>query len=504
MPEKRKDSKGRVLKDGENQRANGTYDYRYTDIHKNRRCIYAKSLTELRKKEEELWRDLADGIDYAAGEMTVADLVDRYMNLKRGLKPNSLRSYNTAVKRIHADPFGQKTIKTVKLSDAKGWFVFLHDSGFKQNTIGIRVFGMTPFGWRCVCALFGILMVPVSYAFMRKISRSTWIASFAALLIVFDFMHFTLSRIGTIDVIVGFFILLTFYLMYLVLDDLKMGCSWKTVCLMILNGMAAGAAMASKWTGVYACAGIAVLFFTFLFQEYGTAAARTRKGMSGQAAISYLAGLSVICIAAYILIPAVIYVASYLSYGNGMGNGNVFQTMWENQQLMLHYHEKTVFEHPYASEWYEWAWIKRPLLDAYTSLKSGKISVVSTFGNPVIWWSAIPALFYTIYLWQIRQDKIAGYLCISYASMLFPWLFIHRTVFIYQYFACSMIQILMLGNCLHFFWERDPKRTRKAALLYLAAVIGAFLLFYPVLSGYPVKQEFAEQWLEWLEGWVLS
>ena len=95
MPEKRKDSKGRVLKDGESQRANGTYDYRYTDIHKKRRCIYAKSLTELRKKEEELWRDLADGIDYAAGEMTVADLVDRYMNLKRGLKPNSLRSYNT-------------------------------------------------------------------------------------------------------------------------------------------------------------------------------------------------------------------------------------------------------------------------------------------------------------------------------------------------------------------------------------------------------------------------
>ena len=86
MSEKRKDSKGRVLKDGESQRANGTYDYRYTDIHKKRRCIYAKSLTELRKKEDELRRDMADGIDYAAGEMTVAELVDRYMNLKRGLE----------------------------------------------------------------------------------------------------------------------------------------------------------------------------------------------------------------------------------------------------------------------------------------------------------------------------------------------------------------------------------------------------------------------------------
>ena len=110
-------------------------------------------------------------------------------------------------------------------------------------SLGIRVFGMTPFGWRCVCALFGILMVPVSYAFMRKISRSTWIASFAALLIVFDFMHFTLSRIGTIDVIVGFFILLTFYLMYLVLEKLKKGLSFRVCVLMVLNGVSAGAAM---------------------------------------------------------------------------------------------------------------------------------------------------------------------------------------------------------------------------------------------------------------------
>ena len=40
MSEKRRDNKGRVLKDGESQRKNGTYDYRYTDIHKKRRCIY--------------------------------------------------------------------------------------------------------------------------------------------------------------------------------------------------------------------------------------------------------------------------------------------------------------------------------------------------------------------------------------------------------------------------------------------------------------------------------
>lgn len=137
MSEKRKDNKGRVLKDGESQRKNGTYDYRYTDIHKKRRCVYAKTLTELRRKEADIQRDLADGIDYAAGEITVSELVDRYMNLKRGLKQNSQRAYGSAVNRIHADPFGQRMIRTVKLSDAKSWFVALHDSGIKQNTIGV-------------------------------------------------------------------------------------------------------------------------------------------------------------------------------------------------------------------------------------------------------------------------------------------------------------------------------------------------------------------------------
>ena len=115
MSEKRKDSKGRVLKDGESQRANGTYDYRYTDIHKKRRCIYAKSLTELRKKEDELWRDLADGIDYAAGEMTVADLVERYMNLKRGLKPNSLAVVQHSGQADSCGPFRAKSHQNGKI-----------------------------------------------------------------------------------------------------------------------------------------------------------------------------------------------------------------------------------------------------------------------------------------------------------------------------------------------------------------------------------------------------
>lgn len=57
MSEKRKDSKGRILKDGESQRKNGSYMYRYVDIHKKRKYVYAKTLEELRKQEGLINRD---------------------------------------------------------------------------------------------------------------------------------------------------------------------------------------------------------------------------------------------------------------------------------------------------------------------------------------------------------------------------------------------------------------------------------------------------------------
>lgn len=137
MAGKRKDRNGRVLKTGENQRKNGTYDYRYTDSHGKVRCIYAKTLEDLRKKEATIQRDLADGIDYAAGEVSVADLVDRYMSLKRDIGHNTKRAYGTVINRIKESEFGQMKVRNVKLSDAKRFYIDLHDTGSKRNTISI-------------------------------------------------------------------------------------------------------------------------------------------------------------------------------------------------------------------------------------------------------------------------------------------------------------------------------------------------------------------------------
>ena len=137
LSEKRKDNKGRILKAGESQRKDGIYMYRYADIRGKRRYIYASLLEELRINEQTIQRDLGAGIDYAAGEMSVSELVARYIKSKRGLKRSSQRAYDIAVKRIDNSEMGQQKVNSVKLSDAKMWLISLHDDGAKKNTIMI-------------------------------------------------------------------------------------------------------------------------------------------------------------------------------------------------------------------------------------------------------------------------------------------------------------------------------------------------------------------------------
>ena len=134
MLEKRKDDKGRILKTGENQRPNGTYEYRYTDAYGKSRSVYAKTLKSLRQKETDIQRERIDGM-LVPNKMTVAQLVDAYMELKRGISPNTLRAYRTVINRIRESEFGSRLIRDIKISDAKRFYISLHDLGCKRNTI---------------------------------------------------------------------------------------------------------------------------------------------------------------------------------------------------------------------------------------------------------------------------------------------------------------------------------------------------------------------------------
>lgn len=364
-------------------------------------------------------------------------------------------------------------------------------------SLGIRVFGMNPFGWRIVVELFGIAMIPVMYLFAKRLLKSFEAATLTTLLLTMDFMHFTLAKIATLDIIIGFFILLMYFFMYWYCQiDLTKVSLRKSFIPLGLCGITMGLGIATKWTGVYAGAGLAILFFVHMWQFYIK---------SKEAHKDYLEKLIKtfgFCVIFFIVIPAAIYCLSYIPFVGYRAYNGLLDKVFDNMKTMFDYHSKLTATHPYESWWYEWPWIKRPLFQAVTHGPNGMGSAISCFGNPLVWWPGMLAVLYNFKCWLWDKDRKAGFLCISYAAQLIPWMFVTRNTFIYHYFPASLFMILMIGYCLYKIMI-TYKNGKKVSWLYGMLVVLTFAMFYPVISGMWVNEETARLWLRWLSGWVI-
>ena len=135
MSEKRKDNKGRLLRTGESQRKDLTYQFRYTDVTGKRRTVYATDLQELRKKEKAIQKDIDDGINYCEGNVTVIELLERYIALKQGVRHATKVGYNFVLNLAKKEDFCYRTINTIRTSDAKLWLMKLQKDGKGYSTI---------------------------------------------------------------------------------------------------------------------------------------------------------------------------------------------------------------------------------------------------------------------------------------------------------------------------------------------------------------------------------
>ena len=134
--ERRKDNKNRVLKEREYQRANGSFEFKWRDKRGKRHSIYAKTLDELRKKEEEAQRDILDGIRAEKSNLTINDLFYMWLQLKRGLKENTLSNYKYMYTQFVEKDFGETHIAELKRSDVRAFYNHLADEQhLKANTI---------------------------------------------------------------------------------------------------------------------------------------------------------------------------------------------------------------------------------------------------------------------------------------------------------------------------------------------------------------------------------
>lgn len=140
--QRRKDDKGRVLRTGEYQRPNGTYAYTYKDAVRKKKTVYAPTLVELRKKEEEVTRDVIDGIDSDASRLTINDLYRRWkpmreLDVKAGLlREKTLINY-CYMYEMHVVPgFGNRVAKDVTSPMVTAFYkTLIAERGFKVNSI---------------------------------------------------------------------------------------------------------------------------------------------------------------------------------------------------------------------------------------------------------------------------------------------------------------------------------------------------------------------------------
>lgn len=133
---KRKDKDRIVLKKGESQRPNGTYDYRWTGRDGKRHVVYAKTLEELRAKEAEIEKDKHDGIKAEARYVTINDLFELWCQLKRGLKDNTFQNYKYMYNMFVRPNLGKARVSTVKKTDVKRFYNMLADErGLQASTI---------------------------------------------------------------------------------------------------------------------------------------------------------------------------------------------------------------------------------------------------------------------------------------------------------------------------------------------------------------------------------
>lgn len=152
MSEKRRDTRGRVLRDGETQRPDGKYEFKYVDAKGVRRSAYSWKLVDtdrlptgkrqclsLREIEKQLNKDCEDGIDSFHGrKTTLNDFYDAYIETKFELKQSTRTNYKYMYKKYVRDSIGMKKIASIKYSDVKKFYIYLiNELEFKPNSVEI-------------------------------------------------------------------------------------------------------------------------------------------------------------------------------------------------------------------------------------------------------------------------------------------------------------------------------------------------------------------------------
>ena len=408
----------------------------------------------------------------------------------------------------------------------------------------IAVFGMTPFGWRFAGAMTGVFMLPALYLLAKQILRRRELAALAMLLFTFDLMHFTQTRIATIDSFPVFFIMLSYLCMarYVMTDVFALEAEeperamsyafWKSMIPLALSGFFMGLSIASKWIGVYSAVGLAVLFFTAVYRQYRVgsvafqyAAPEKAKALT-QEQQRRVAGAQNrtlrrilitcgFCVVFFVLVPLAIYYVSYIPFFSPTGP-ITFRRLIAEQERMLDYHATPGLgmDHPYQSPWWQWPFILKPMWFALDMFEpEGFASTIMCIGNPLIFYVGAVCMVLLLGAFVSRYVSLRGgisrkgtdgnmalpVIVIGFLAQYLPWVLVPRSMFIYHYFASVPFVILATCWVASFLPQGKPRLRYGVIIGYVVLAVVFFVMFYPYASGMLTSLEWLNA-MRWFPG----
>lgn len=359
---------------------------------------------------------------------------------------------------------------------------------------GELALGDNPLGWRIAPLMAGLAVMPAAYWACQELFRDRRASAIAAALVAMDGLFVVYSRTGLLDGFLVLFGLVSVAFCFRSINQRRAGeTGWSTL---LLAGTFAGLAAAIKWIGAGFIALVAVASAISLLRTVGPSPPRHRPSRLAHApdAAAY--------IAAFVLLPTAVYLLPFLTLWRDDFLAHVID--WHRQAWA--FNATLTAGHPYASPWWTWPWLLRPVWFYYTAELGPVIGVVA-IGNPLIWWTSTAAVAVTAV--ALTSARVASRLAPHAPSLMFllagwivfllPWMRISRIAFLYHYFASYTLALLLTA-----FWLSrlmDVPIGRRVAAAALAAILVTALAFTPIWIAHPISQEWYAR-LMWFRSWI--
>lgn len=356
-------------------------------------------------------------------------------------------------------------------------------------SLSILLLGFNPFGWRFMGVLFSALMLPLLYFFSQRMFKSQVAALTSTILIFFDFLHFTMGRMGTVDTFAVFFIILGHVFFFLNYDKL-LTTGKLDAARILLGSVFFFLAFSVKWYAIYGYIGNIILLLVLLIKG----AVTSEEPLKVRLWSMFLKPVTILVAA--LILGGLVYLSTFIPY---MTLGHNINDVINRQWSMYSYHANLKAEHPFSSSWWSWPLIIRPLWLHVSDLADGIVSTIVAMGNPVIWWFGIAAVFVLLVDTLKNRDKVAVFLLVAFFSQWIPYMLITRCLFIYHFYMNVPILILILT-----YFLKDLPKLKFGVWILIGFLIAAgllFALFYPVISGYPVSISYRDA-LRWFNSWI--